>query len=216
MTEEEVRTLVVQIHGLIEGPTSQSGLALGPDRRPAIYMPHGERGVIVVGAGSDEIVYSIMDFLARARLDPRSGGEIWLRADGTRLASFRTTGGIRVISAPGPSDPQFVASLIRAHSWETKWEALQPGHIFADAFSPWAAAEPHIFKYQLASETIKQASEKTEAASKEIEGTEEDWEQVRAETLRILRAEMLDTPEQHLTFVRNQLKSVVEHGMGPR
>ena len=44
------------------------------------------------------------------------------------------------------------------------------------------------------------------------EGSAEDWEQVRAEALRILQTEMLDRPDAHLAYVRKLIKPVFEHG----
>jgi hypothetical protein len=61
---------------------------------------------------------------------------------------------------------------------------------------------------------IEEAQAEMRIASSEQgdEGSEADWEQVRAEALRILQAEMLDRPDAHLTYVRDRIKSVFEHG----
>jgi hypothetical protein len=43
------------------------------------------------------------------------------------------------------------------------------------------------------------------------EGSEADWQKVKDEVLRLLQAELLDTPASHLAYVRNRIKPVLDH-----
>jgi hypothetical protein len=45
-------------------------------------------------------------------------------------------------------------------------------------------------------------------------GTDQDWERVKSEALRLLHADRLDSPEAHLAYIRERIKPVLDHGMG--
>lgn len=44
------------------------------------------------------------------------------------------------------------------------------------------------------------------------DGSDEDAQAVRDEVLRLLQADLLDKPQNHLDYVRDRIKSVFEHG----
>ena len=47
----------------------------------------------------------------------------------------------------------------------------------------------------------------------EDEGDEADWQAVKLEVLRLLQAEMLDTPASHLAYIRERINPVLGHDL---
>jgi hypothetical protein len=44
------------------------------------------------------------------------------------------------------------------------------------------------------------------------EGSEADWQEIKAEALRLLQAELLDSPSSHLAYIQERIRPVIDHG----
>jgi chromosomal replication initiation ATPase DnaA len=99
---------------------------------------------------------------------------------------------------------RFLKSWIQAHYAER-------------VLSRWQAEMPEVHRVDLTVRTaVRSKAEKTQRPpdpqASEDEGSEADWQDVVAEVLRLLGAELLDTPSSHLAYIRERIKPVIENG----
>ena len=52
-----------------------------------------------------------------------------------------------------------------------------------------------------------------QSSQHEDDGDEADWQAVKLEVLRLLQAEMLDTPASHLAYIRERINPVLGHDL---
>ncbi|ABD88334.1 hypothetical protein [Rhodopseudomonas palustris] len=83
-----------------------------------------------------------------------------------------------------------------------------------------AAYRTHLIKTGSGLGELPQAARENEATTpvgvvalpEAADGTAEDWQNVKAEAMRLLQVELLDSPASHLAYIRTRTAPIVEHG----
>jgi hypothetical protein len=98
-------------------------------------------------------------------------------------------------------------------------EALATPDISRDLAALQGLAEPHPYEPTRRAQRplpLIGRSPAFAASSKEAddlnEGSDPDWQEVKAEALRLLQVQSLDAPSSHLDYIQERIKPVLDHG----